>query len=142
MQEERIKIQLEKEYLDKVEQEKLKEFENKMQKKVENKKVLNQQLEQIKIFENQKRQYKLNDLEEEKKYREKFQVSMDNQDKERLDIKLNVIGKAKIRDLREQYHVNARNLQELIDNEFDSKYKKEKEQLEKRYFIIKLIEFI
>lgn len=132
MQEERMKIRNDKEFAEKMEQEKLKEFENKMQRKAENKKLLDEQLEQIRVSESIRRKNRINNLEEEIKYKEKFQVLMDNKDKERLDIKLNIQEKAKIRDLREKNHINARNLQELIDLEMENKYKKEKEQLEKR----------
>jgi len=132
MEEERMKIRSEKEYLNKMEQDKLKEFENKMQRKLVNKKLLDDQLEQVRISENLKRINKISTLEEDKKYKEKFQAIMDFKDKERLDIKLNIQEKAKIRDIREKNHINARNLQELIDNEMENKYRKEKEQLEKR----------
>jgi hypothetical protein len=133
MQEERIRHLSEKEFLDKIEQDKLKEFENKMQRKIENKRILDEQLEQIRISESLKRKNKLSTLEEDKKYKEKFQVLMDSKDKERLDIRMSIQEKAKIRDLREKNHINAKNLQELIDREMENKYKKEKEQLEKRY---------
>lgn len=101
-----------------------------MLKKLENKKILNQQLEQIKIEEDKKRQIKLNDLEEEKKYKEKFQVLMEAKDKERYGYKLNIQEKAKIRDLRQKMHINQRSLQELIDNELENKYRKEKEEID------------
>jgi hypothetical protein len=132
MKEERVKIRSEKEFLNKLEQDKLREFENKMQKKMEYKKLLDEQLEQIRLSENIKRINKISNLEEDKKYKEKFQEIMDYKDKERLGIKLNIQEKAKIRDIREKNHINARNLQDLIDMETENKYKKEKEQLEKR----------
>lgn len=130
LKEDRLKLAIDKEYLNKVEKEKMKEFENKIQKKIENKKILEDQLEQIKIFEDRKKNLKLNDLEEDKKYRDKFQSLMDTKDQERLDYKLNIQEKAKIRDLREKMHMNQRSLQEMIDNEIESKYKKEKELIE------------
>ena len=103
-----------------------------MQKKLENKKLLNEQQEQIKIFEDKKKLLKLNDLEEEKKYRDKFQTIMDHKDKERIDYRMNIFEKAKIRDQREKFHVNQKNLQILIDHEIENKYKKEKEEIEIR----------
>jgi hypothetical protein len=132
MKEERVKIRSEKEFLNKLEQDKLKEFENKMQKKMEYKKLLDEQLEQVRLSENIKRINKISNIEEDKKYKEKFQAIMDYKDKERLGIKLNIQEKAKIRDIREKNHINARSLQDLIDMETENKYKKEKEQLEKR----------
>jgi hypothetical protein len=135
MKEERTKIRSEKEYLNKIEQDKFKEMENKMQIKMKNKKLLDEQLEQVRLSENLKRINKISNIEEEKKYKEIFQNIMDYKDRERQGIHLNIQEKAKIIDIREKNHINYRNLKELIDNEMEIKYKKEKEQLEKRYFL-------
>ena len=110
----------------------MKELETKIKKKIDNKKVLDDQLEQMRIFEDKKRQTKLNDLEEEIKYKQKFQVLMDNKDKERLDFKMQIQEKAKLRDLREKYFVNQKSVQEIIENEIENKYRREKEQIESR----------
>lgn len=118
-----------------MEQEKLKELEFKVKKKIDSRKILDEQLEQMRICEDKKRKIKLNDLEEEKKIKEKFQIIMDNKDKERLDIKLQIQEKAKLRDLREKYFVNQKNLQEIIENELENKYRKEKEQIESRLIL-------
>ena len=132
MEEERTKLQSDKEIMWKMEQDKLREFENKIQRKAEHKKVLDEQLEQVRQTENLKRINKMSNLEEEMKYKEKFQKIMDNKEQERVDIKLNVQEKARIRDIREKNHVNARSLQDLIDMETDNRYRKEKAQIDRR----------
>ncbi len=123
---------MEKEFLNKIEQEKLQELNHKMIKKMHNKQIYSEQLEQAKASENFKKQKKLFDNDEGKAYIEKYEGLLDNKDRERLDIKLSIQEKAKIRDLRESMSLNVKSLQELINNEFESKYVKEKEELERK----------
>ena len=79
------------------------------------------------IYKKQKKQM---ENEEGKVYVEKYEGLLDTKDRERLDIKLSIQEKAKLRDLRESLYINVRSLQEMIDNEIESKYRKEKEELE------------
>jgi hypothetical protein len=106
-----------------------------MQKKLESRKMLGEQLEHIKMIEDRKKLLKLNDIEEEKIYREKFQNLMDNKDKERYDHHKKIQEKAKLIDIREKMIINQKNLQNFIENNIENKYKKEKEQIENMYFL-------
>lgn len=132
MQEEKIKKELEIEFLNKVEQDKLQDLNNKLNRRKQNKQIYNEQLEQAKANENLKKIRKQMENEEGKVYVEKYEGILDNKDRERLDIKLSIQEKAKIRDLRESLSINVKNLQEMIDNEIENKYKKEKEELDKK----------
>ena len=123
---------MEKEFLSKVEKEKLQDLNNKMHRRMQNKQIYNEQLEQAKANENSKKIMKKMENDEGKVYVEKYEGLLDNKDRERLDIKLSIQEKAKRRDLRESLSINVRSLQELIDYEIDNKYRKEKEELENK----------
>lgn len=135
LHEDKMKKEMEKEIIHKYEQDKLMEVNDKIKRKMENKQVFDQQLQQAKLNENLKRQFKRYEIEEGKKYVEKYESLLDNKDKERLDLKLSIIERAKIRDLREAHSTNVKKLQEIIDVEYDNKFIKEKEELEKKYEI-------
>ncbi len=126
---------MEKEFLNKIEIDKLQELNHKMQKKLHNKQIYNEQIEQARANENLKRQKKLIEIEEGKQFIEKYEGILDNKDRERLEIKLNVQEKAKIRDIRENHSLNVRSLQALIENELENKYRKEKEELDRKYYL-------
>ncbi len=97
---------------------------------MESRKMLSEQLEQIRLIENRKKLVKLNDKEEEKIYIEKFQSLMDNKDKERYDHHKKIQEKAKLIDIREKMIINQKNLQNFIENNIENKYKKEMEHIE------------
>lgn len=99
---------------------------------MQNKQIYNEQIEQAKANENSKKHKKHLENEEGKAFVEQYEDLLDNKDRERLDIKLSIQEKAKIRDLRESLSINVRSLQVMIDNENESKYRKEKEELEKK----------
>jgi hypothetical protein len=123
---------MEKEFLSKIEKEKLQDLNNKMLRRMQNKQVYDEQMEQAKANENSKKIMKKMENDEGKVYVEKYEVLLDNKDRERLDIKLSIQEKAKRRDLRESLSINVRSLQEMIDYEIDNKYRKEKEELENK----------
>jgi len=130
--EEKNKKEMEKEYLNKIEMDKLQELNSKLQRRLQNKQIFNEQIEQAKATESLKKQKKMMEIEEGKVFIEKYEGLLDVKDKERLEIKLNVQEKAKIRDLRESHSLNVRSLQAMIENEFESKYRKEKEELDRK----------
>jgi len=132
MQEEKAKKEMEKEFLNKVEYEKLQDLNCKLQKKLQNKQILNDQLEQAKANENFKKQKKIMENEEGKIFVEKYEGLLDTKDKERLDIKLSIQEKAKIRDIRENHSMNVKKLKDMIESEFEHKYRKEKEEIERK----------
>ena len=123
---------MDKDYLNNLEFEKLQELNNKLKKRLENKQVYNEQIEQARVMDSLKKQRKMNEIEEGKIYVEKYEDLLDYKDKERLDIKLSIQERAKIRDLRENNSLNVKSLQEMIDYELENKYKKEKEELDKK----------
>ena len=132
LQEERAKKENEKEFLNKVEQEKLQELNNKMLKKMHNKQIYDEQLQQAKANENFKKHKKQLENEEGKVFVEKYEGLLDDKDRERLDIKLSIQEKAKIRDLRESLTINVKSFQDMIENEVENKYRKEKEELDRK----------
>ena len=119
--------------MNKLDEEKKRENDLIQIKKNNQKLLLNEQLEEICNKENQKKIEKLKENEEIKKITLEHQQKLIVQERDRNYLKNSVNDIFKNQELMENLIVNSKDYDKFITEEVENRYKKEKEEIDKRY---------